>query len=277
MNKLEETLTLHNGVEIPVIGFGTWLIKESDAPEIVLNALKAGYRHIDTAEAYGNEHGVGLAIRNSGIPREDIFLQTKVIAECKEYDWAVRQIEESFKKLNVDYIDLMIIHCPTPWKEYRSGKRYDQGNLEVWKALSEYYKAGKIKSIGVSNFDIEDIENIIKHSDIKPMVNQIPVYISNVNKELVKYCEDNDIIVEAYSPLGHGKILNHPIIKEVADKYHVSTAQLCVRYTLQLGMVSLPKASSIEHIKNNADVDFNISDEDMEILDKIEYIPIFDY
>lgn len=269
---LDKKLKLANGVEIPVLGLGTWCIDDNKVAEVVRQAIKLGYRHIDTAEAYGNERGVGEGIRTCGIPREDIFLQTKLHAEAKTYEDAKREIELSFEKLGVDYIDLLIIHSPQPWDSFRDGNHYFEGNLQAWKALTEYYKAGKIKAIGVSNFEEIDIDNLIENSDMKPMVNQILTHISNTQFSLINYCQENGIVVEAYSPIAHGELLKNKTIQEIAQKYKVSVAQLCVRYTLQLGLVSLPKASSPQHMKENADVDFEISAEDMKKLMEIDKI-----
>lgn len=211
----------------------------------------------------------------SKIKRKDIFIQTKVAAEIKTYDEAKREIEKSFERLKVDYIDLMIIHSPQPWSEFGSPNRYKEENIAVWNALVEYYQLGKIKAIGVSNFTIDDIENILQHSTVKPMVNQILCHISNTDFELIKYCRDHDIIVEAYSPIAHGKLLDNEQLKQMADKYGVSTAQLSILYTLQLGLVSLPKASSYNHLKTNTELNFVISDEDMNHL--VEMDEIHDY
>ena len=274
---LNKKMKMYNGVEIPVIGLGTWLIPDNVAAEAVRTALKLGYRHIDTAEAYGNERGVGEGIRTSGIPREEIFLQTKLAAEIKDYEGAVKAINESFEKLGVDYIDLMIIHCPQPWACFRNGKHYEEGNLAAWKALCEFYKAGKIKAIGVSNFEIYDIENIVNNSDVKPMVNQILCHIGNTDFELIDYCQKNDIIIEAYSPIAHGELLNNELVKSMANKYGVSIPQLCIRYTLQLNTVSLPKTVHEEYMKSNADVNFVISDEDMDTLGRIDPMHAKDY
>lgn len=281
---INEKITLYNGVKVPVLGLGTWMIDDDKVKEVVLNAFKLGYRHIDTAEAYGNERGVGEAIRESGLKREEIFLTTKLIAEAKTYEEAKEQIELSFKKLGVDYIDLMIIHSPQPWADFRNVNHYYEGNLAAWKALCEFYEAGKIRAIGVSNFEKEDIENILKHSKVKPMVNQILTHISNTKISVIKYCQENGITVEAYSPLAHGEILKNKTIKEIADRLNVSIAQLSIRYTLELGLISLPKATSVEHLKDNLDVNFKISSGDMKKLielDKIEnygdysFFPVF--
>lgn len=270
---LEEKYILNNGIEIPKLGLGTWLINGEKVTQAVKEAIKLGYKHIDTAEAYSNEVEVGIGIKESVIPRKEIFLTTKLAAEAKDYETAKKCIEESLNKLDCDYIDLMIIHSPQPW-EYvnKSENRYEQGNLEAWKALEEYYKAGKIKAIGVSNFQINDLKNILENAEIKPAVNQILCHISNTPLELINFCKDNNILVESYSPIAHGEILNKEKIKNIANKYNVSVAQLCIKYTIQLGTVALPKASTREHIEENSKLDFIISDEDMEILKNIEHI-----
>lgn len=281
---INEKITLYNGVKVPVLGLGTWMIDDDKVKEVVLNAFKLGYRHIDTAEAYGNERGVGEAIRESGLKREEIFLTTKLIAEAKTYEEAKEQIELSFKKLGVDYIDLMIIHSPQPWADFRNVNHYYEGNLAAWKALCEFYEAGKIRAIGVLNFEKEDSENILKHSKVKPMVNQILTHISNAQISVIKYCQENGIAVEAYSSLAHGEIFKNKTVKEIADRLNVSIAQLSIRYTLELGLISLPKATSVEHLKDNLDVNFKISSGDMKKLielDKIEnygdysFFPVF--
>ena len=267
MKRVKDYMILNNGEDIPTIGYGTWLIDQKIAKESCLKALKAGYRHIDSAQAYGNEVGVGEAIRESGIPREEIYLTSKVAAEIKNYEEAKASIEESLRKLNVGYIDLMLIHCPQPWNEYGSDKKYYKENIEVYKALEEFYHQGLIKAIGVSNFSIDDLKHLIPFIEDIPMVNQIPVHIEYTDIDLIKYCQENNIIVEAYSPIAHGRILNHPEILKMSEKYHRSVAEICIRYTLQLNTVSLPKATSLEHIKTNLGaMDFEISEEDMRFL-----------
>lgn len=182
-------------------------------------------------------------------------------------------IDETLEKMGLDYLDLMIIHSPQPWVEVnQSDNRYVEGNREAWRALEEAYNKGKLKAIGVSNFQIEDLESLMETATVKPMVNQILCHISNTPLELIDYCQKNDITVEAYSPIAHGEILNQPEIKVIADKYGVSVPQLCVRYTVQLGTVSLPKTANKDHMKTNADVDFEISAEDMEILKNFKKI-----
>ncbi len=269
----EKTIKLANGVEVPQLALGTWMIDDGDVAEAVSAAIKMGYRHIDTAQAYGNERGVGEGVRVSGIDRDQIFVTTKVAAEHKDYKSAANGIEESLKKLGIDYIDMMIIHSPQPWVEVnQSDNRYIEGNREAWRALTDAYKAGKIRAIGVSNFLKEDIDNLWEVSEIKPMVNQVLCHISNTPIDLIEYCQSKGIIMEAYSPVAHGEALKNEKIAEIANKYGVSVPQLCIRYDLQLGMITLPKTANPEHMKSNADVKFEISAEDMEILKNIEHI-----
>jgi diketogulonate reductase-like aldo/keto reductase len=269
---LEENFTLANGVEIPKLGLGTWLISDADVVPAVKDAVKIGYRHIDTAQAYQNERGVGEGIRASGVKREDIFLTTKLAAELKSYEEAAASIDGSLKALNVEYIDLMIIHSPKPWMEFHKDDRFFEGNREAWRALEEAYKAGKLRAIGVSNFEEADLDNILESCTTKPMVNQILAHISNTPKELIKYSQDKGILVEAYSPVAHGELMKNQEVKKMAEKYAVSVPQLGIRYVLQLGLLPLPKTANPAHMKNNADVDFVISDEDMEILKNMEQI-----
>lgn len=268
---LQENYTLNNGMEIPKVGFGTWMIEDEVVGQAVKDALKIGYRHIDTAQAYGNERGVGEAIRTSGIARSEIFLTSKVAAEHKTYESAARSIDESLEKLGLDTIDLMIIHAPQPWNEFREAN-YDQGNLEAWRALEDAYQAGKVRAIGVSNFEQHDLDNIMKNAKVKPMVNQILTHIANTPFELIDYCKQNDILVEAYSPVGHGELLKNEELKTMAEKYQVSIPQIAIRYCLELGLLPLPKSATKAHIKNNAELDFQISEDDLELLKNTKQI-----
>ena len=267
--KLNENYILSNGVRIPKVGLGTWLIPDNEAAAAVKAAIGLGYRHIDTAQAYGNERGVGEGVRAAGIPREQIFITTKVAAEIKNYESACASIDESLRLLGMEYADLIIIHCPQPWAEFRGAKRYFKENKLVWKALEEAYEAGKVKSIGVSNFLVDDLQNILEDCRIKPMVNQILLHIGETPKDVVSFCEEQGILVEAYSPIAHGKALQNTEIAAVAKRYGVTIPQLCIQYTLQLGTVSLPKSSNPEHIQSNAQLDFTISDADMVLLSSI--------
>ena len=198
---------------------------------------------------------------------------SKVAAEHKTYEQAMAGINETLDKMGLDYLDMMIIHSPQPWVDVnQSDDRYVEGNRAAWKSLEDAYEAGKLKAIGISNFQIADIESLLETAKIKPMVNQILLHISNTPLELVEYCQKNDIAVEAYSPIAHGEILNQPEIKAIADKYNVSVPQLCIRYALQLGAIALPKTANPEHMKTNAEVDFEISAEDMETLKNFKKI-----
>jgi len=212
---------------------------------------------------------VGEGVRAAGIPREQLFITTKVAAENKTYESAAASIDESLQKLGMDYADLIIIHCPQPWAEFRGAKRYFQENKAVWKALEEAYDAGKVKSIGVSNFLVDDLQNILEDCRIKPMVNQILLHIGETPRDLLSFCQEQDILVEAYSPIAHGQALHNADIAAVAKRYGVTIPQLCIQYTLQLGTVSLPKSSNPEHIRSNVQLDFTISDEDMAALSRI--------
>ena len=269
---LKENYTLANGVKIPKIGLGTWFIEDKNAAQAVKDAVNIGYRHVDSAQAYQNENGVGEGVRNCGLNREEMFVTTKLAAEVKDYKQAVASIDQSLKTMGLDYIDLMIIHSPKPWMKFKGEDRFFDGNREAWKALEEAYEAGKLKAIGLSNFEIEDIENILGSYKVKPMVNQILAHISNTPKELIQYCQEKGILVEAYSPIGHGELLKKENIKKMAEKYGVSVPQLSIRYTLQLGLLPIPKTANPDHMKNNADVDFEISDEDMDTLKNMDRI-----
>lgn len=263
---LEETYTLSNGVRIPKVGLGTWLIPDDQAAGAVKAALALGYHHIDTAQAYENERGVGEGLRESGLKRDQYFLTTKVAAENKTYETAAASIDESLRKLGLEYADLIIIHCPQPWAEFRGAKRYFKENKQVWKALEDAYEAGKVRAIGVSNFLVDDLQNILEDCRIKPMVNQILLHAGETPRDLLDFCANEGILVEAYSPIAHGQALNNGQLAEVAARYGVTIPQLCIKYTLQLGAVTLPKSSNPDHIKSNVQLDFTISDEDMAFL-----------
>lgn len=271
MDILKEKMLLANGVSIPSLALGTWQIDNKTVRKAIKDAYELGYRHIDSASAYKNEEGVGKAVKELNVSREDIFITTKVPAEIKTYQGARDVIKESLKKLDLDYIDLLLIHAPKPWEEMGHGKnKYYQENLEVWKALEEFYQLGLVKAIGVSNFEIDDLKNIFAHCKIKPMVNQIPVYIGYTPMKLIDFCKENNVLVEAYSPLGTGRLLKRDLIVEMAHKYGVTSAQLCIRYDYQLGLLPLPKSTHKEFMKINAMLDFEISKEDMDLLKSID-------
>ncbi|KOT37756.1 2,5-diketo-D-gluconic acid reductase [Streptomyces caelestis] len=265
MTILDETYTLSNNVEIPKLGLGTWFIDDDQVAEAVRAAVEIGYRNIDTAQAYGNERGVGQGVRTAAVPRDELFVSTKLAAEIKDHDQAVASIDESLHKLGLEYINLMLIHSPQPWNDFRGGD-YAEGNRAAWRALEEAHQAGKIRSIGVSNFQQQDLENLLQGATVVPHVNQMLVHAGNTPSELLDYCEGKQILVEAYSPIAHGAILENAEVKAMAERYGVSVPQLCIRYTLQLGTVSLPKTANPEHMRSNAQVDFEISSDDMDAL-----------
>lgn len=269
---LQETYRLENGVQIPKLGLGTWFIEDENAAQAVRDAVAAGYRLIDTAQAYGNERGVGEGVRTCGLPREQLFVTSKVAAEAKSYEAAARSIDETLAKMGLEYLDMMIIHSPQPWAEFRVENRYFAENKEVWRALEDAYAAGKLRAIGVSNFLRDDLENLLEDCRIKPMVNQILLHITNTDRALLDFCREQGILVEAYSPIAYGEALKNPAITQMARRYNVIPAQLCIRYVLQLGTVALPKTANPAHMRDNGAVDFQISPEDMQTLEEMKKI-----
>lgn len=264
----DEFYKLYNGVIIPKIGFGTWQTEDGDiCYNSVIEALNAGYRHIDTALVYGNEKSVGKAIKDSKIKREELFITTKCPADIKTYDGALKAFDESITNLGLDYIDLYLIHAPWPWSNV--GLDCTSGNIEVWKAFIKLYNEGKVKAIGVSNFHPSDIDALIKATNIKPMVNQIRYFIGNTQPKIVEYCQTNDILIQAYSPLATGKMLDNPELNKIALKYNVSPAKICLRYCIEKNTNPLPKSIHKNRIVDNLDIDFEIADDDIKILDLI--------
>lgn len=264
-----ETYILSNGITIPKLGFGTWQIPDGDeAYQAVSHALKVGYTHIDTAQAYKNEASVGRAIADSGVARKDIFLTTKVWNSNHSYDLAKASIEESLQKLGVDYIDLLLIHWPNP-KAFRDN--WKEANAETWRAMEEFYEAGKVRAIGVSNFMQHHLEALFETAKVKPMVNQILLAPGCPQDELVAFCRQEDILLEAYSPLGTGAIFKNELANELADKYGKSVAQIALRWSLQKEFLPLPKSVTPKNITSNLDIfDFVISDEDEDKLDTVQ-------
>ena len=259
---------LHNGVKIPAIGFGTWQVKDgNEAYESTLWALEAGYRHIDTAHAYGNEASVGKALRECGIAREEIFVTTKLPSHIKTFDGAKEHFYESLNALGLEYLDLYLIHAPWPWNNI--GEDCTEGNIEAWRAMIDLYNEGKIRAIGVSNFAVKDIEAIVNATGVKPTVNQIRYFIGNRQDAITDYCQANGILIEAYSPLATGEIANHEKLASTAKKYGVTIAQLCIRYCIEKNTLPLPKSVHKERIVANIDLDFHIEKEDMDYLDSI--------
>jgi diketogulonate reductase-like aldo/keto reductase len=267
MSLLNETYTLYNGVKIPKIGFGTWQISNAAAYDAVSVALKTGYRHIDTARAYDNEENVGTAVRDSKLKREEVFVTSKLPAEIKGFKEAHASFEKTLRNLRFDYLDLFLIHAPWPWND--KGRDCTEGNIASWKAMEEMYKEGKVRAIGVSNFSISDINSILDNCEIVPMVNQIRLFIGHMQEELTKFCRKHNILVEAYSPFATGRILNNKEILEIAKRYKVSVAQVCIRYLLQKELLPLPKSTHANRIAENADVGFTMHEADIKTLDSI--------
>lgn len=267
----EQNYTLYNGVKIPAVGFGTWQSKGGEeAYNSVRWALEAGYRHIDTAYAYENEQSVGQALKDSGLDRKGIFVTTKLPSHIKSYDGALEYYDRSLKNLGLDYVDLYLIHAPWPWSNV--GQECTAGNIEAWKAMVKLYEEGRVRSIGVSNFHVEDMEALIKATGVKPMANQIRYFVGNRQDKISDYCRMNGILVEAYSPLATGELLEKDVLKNLSEKYGKPIAKICLRYCLQKGTLPLPKSTHKERIFDNIDLDFTISEEDMKYLDDLNYI-----
>lgn len=258
-----ENIKLNNGILMPGIGFGTWKIKDyNQVIDVVKNAIEVGYRHIDTASVYGNEEAIGIALKESCIPREDIFVTTKLWNSVRGYNETICAFNESLKKLQLEYIDLYLIHWPSPL-EFRDC--YQEKNIETYQALEKLYSQGKIKAIGVSNFLKHHIEELKNFVSIPIAVNQIEFHPYYYDQETIEYCKQNDIIIEAYSPLGRGEILKDNTIADIAKKYNKSPAQICIRYAIDNQIVPLPKTISKQRMIENLNVfDFNLMKEDID-------------
>lgn len=265
MKSLSGSYQLCNGVQIPCIGYGTWQTPDGEvAVSAIKNALEMGYRHIDTAAGYGNEESVGIAVKESGIPREDIFITSKLKNADHGYTNTLEAFEKTMKNLDMNYLDLYLIHWPNPIK-YRN--QWQEANAGSWKAIEELYTAGRIRSIGISNFHPHHIEELMKTATIAPMVNQIRLCPGDTQPEVVSYCNDHNILLEAYSPLGTGLIFEVPQIQALAQKYQKSVAQICIRWSLQMGFLPLPKSVTKERIHENAAVfDFELSIQDVQTI-----------
>lgn len=256
--------TLTNNKEIPSIGFGTSLIVGDECVNNIKQAIEVGYTHIDTASAYNNEEFIGRAIKESNIPRENLFVTSKVWKDSMGYENTINSFNNSLKELDLEYIDLFLIHWPS--------NKNKQLNIETWKALEDLYKQGKVKAIGVSNFLKEHLENLMENANIMPMVNQIEYHPGLVRKETIDFCKQNNIIVEAWAPLGKGTMLQNESLKIIANKYNKSTAQICLKWCIQNEIIPLVKSSNIERMKQNLDIfDFELSKEDMHFIDNMEF------
>ena len=265
MTDQTSTYKLSNGVEIPCIGFGMWQTPDGDVGvNSVMSAIKAGYKHIDTAQAYQNEDCVGEAIRRCGANRDDLFITTKIWNSCHTYDLVMSSFEDSLKKIDTSYVDLLLIHWPNP-APFRD--RWQAANAETWKAMEDLYKAGKVRAIGISNFRPHHIDELLKTAEIQPMVNQIRLCPGETQDEVVDYSRSKGMILEAYSPLGTGKIFDVPEMKEIASKYGKSIAQICIRWSLQRGYLPLPKSITPSRIEENLKVfDFELEEEDVKLI-----------
>ena len=265
---------LINGTEIPAIGLGTWQTPDGEtAVKAVSHAIKCGYRHVDAAAVYDNEKSVGDGIRKglqeAGLKREQLFVTSKVWNTERGYDRTMRAFEKTLGDLGLDYLDLYLIHWPANAKQFADWQRL---NAETWRAMEELYKAERIRSIDVSNFYAHHLEALMQSAEVMPMVNQIEFHPGFMQKEVVDFCRQHDILVEAWSPLGTGEMLSNETLLSVADKYGCSVAQLCVRWVLQNGVLPLPKSITPSRIEENLDVDgFTISDENMAIINAMEY------
>lgn len=269
--KLTDTYTLANGVEIPIVGFGTWQTPDGDVAEAsVKAALDAGYRHIDTAAAYQNEEGVGAGIRASGVARADIFLTTKLWNDDHGYDTTLRAMDASLEKLGTDYVDLYLIHWPRPLKFHDNWK---ETNAATWRAMEEILQAGKARAIGVSNFRPQHLDALLETASVVPAVNQIFLNPSDMQPNVVEYNKAHGILTEAYSPLGTGKIFHVPQLQEMAERYSRSIAQLVLRWSLQHEFLPLPKSVHADRIRQNGELfDFEISAEDMAVIDSLRRV-----
>lgn len=265
MKSLTDCYRLSNGVEIPCVGFGTWQAADGEqALSSVLSAIEAGYRHIDTAQGYGNEESVGLAVRKSGVPREELFITSKLTNTEHGYEKTKNAFESTMKKLGMDYLDLYLIHWPNP---IAFRENWQEANAGAWKAFEEFYKEKRIRAIGISNFHPRHIKELMKTAEITPMVNQIRLCPGDTQDEVVDYCRSQGMLLEAYSPLGVGKIFEVPEIAALSEKYGKSAAQICIRWSLQRGYLPLPKSVTPVRIRENADVfDFELEAADVQLL-----------
>lgn len=270
MTALTETLPLAGGLTIPVVGFGTWMLEEGETCyRACREALDAGYRHIDTARAYGNEASVGKALRDSGLDRDEVFITSKLPAEAKTAQQARHELEITMTELGLDHMDLYLVHAPWPWDE--KGADYEDGNREIWAVMEEAQREGRTRAIGVSNFERSHLDNVLSVAEIAPAVNQIRWFPGLHPDDTIAACRERDIVVEAYSPIAHGDLLEHSELAEIAERLGVSTPQVCLRYLLQKGAVVLPKATSRDHIRQNAELDFTLGDDDLALIDALQH------
>lgn len=262
----KEYTVLSNGVKMPNLAFGTFKVNEGDDVQIILDAINVGYRHFDTAAFYNTEEALGKAIKKSGIPREEFFVTTKVWKTCMGYEGAKKSFEESLEKLDMDYVDLLLIHWPRPDEK----SEWKKLGIETWKAFEEIYKEGRAKAIGVSNFLNHHMQNILDNCEVVPMVNQIEFHPGYIQKDVVDFDKERGIVVEAWSPLGRERVFKDELLNKLAEKYGKSVAQICLAFALQMDVVPLPKSSSVERMKQNMDIDFELEEEDFEKIVNME-------
>lgn len=269
MPALTDTFSLSNDVTIPKVGFGTWQIPAGDdVYAAVRAALDAGYRHIDTALAYGNEEGVGRAVRDSGIARDELFITTKLPAEIKDADGARRAFETSSSNLDLGPVDLYLIHAPWPWTAIGSDHR--DGNIAVWGVFEDVYGQGRARSIGVSNFSVDDLESLIAATDVRPHANQVRWHVGHTDPDTTRWCQEHDVLVEGYSPLATGRLLGTNVLDEIAARTGRTPAQIAIRYLLERDVLPLPKSVTPARIRENAELDFELAPEDVATLESIE-------
>jgi diketogulonate reductase-like aldo/keto reductase len=269
MSVLTDTFTIAGDVQIPKVGFGTWQIPDgSETYDSVRTALDAGYRHNDTALAYGNEASVGRAVRDSGIDRDTIFITTKLPAEIKTAAGAREAFEKSQRGLDLGVVDLYLVHAPWPWNAI--GTDHKAGNIEVWKVFEELHAAGRARSIGVSNFSVDDLESLTAATDVVPHANQIRWFVGNTQDETTAWCQSRDVLVEGYSPLATGELLEGGKLDDVAKRVGRTPAQVALRDLLEKGVLPLPKSVTPKRIQENADLDFALDADAIAELDAIQ-------
>lgn len=262
---------LNNNLRIPGIAFGTWKFPNDETTiEIIKNAINSGYRYIDTAKAYGNEEYIGKGIRALNIDRKDIIIGGKLWNDDRGFDNIIKACKETIKKLDCDYLDVYLVHWPASKAVHEDWIKI---NNETWRAMEHLYESGLVKAIGVCNFKVNQLEELINGTTIKPMINQIEFHPGFMQKEIVEYCKKEEILVEAWSPLGSGKMLKKEELKTIANKYGKDVAQICIKWCLQNNVLPIPKTKVPERMKSNLNVfDFEISKEDMEYLNNLPYL-----